>query len=671
MAKNKGNDYEIPLEKHDTGTSTDENDVSTEIDTKLNEDSNKKNGIAKTIDEKHDTGTSSYENAAFVKDIETDLDEDSTKKNGTAKTIDDDTYAKVIDPPKKSNGDATVIDPDNDDDDDLQARLWKGIYVYTDSITKTLSENKTMIRYMVLIILLMGYAAFLIYACIYDFDEAFVILIITGLVVFVYGYILIRDTQGEKIYKKIMIPIGEKIDKSWVYIKWPCILAVIAGIGVALYFLTRDTPENLISLAGLAFFLLFSYVFSKYPAQVKWRPVIWGLALQMLLGLFILRTYPGFVLFEWLSDVVYAFLNFSAAGAIFLFGENYQEHYFAFAVLPIIIYFSAVISVLYYWGVMQTVIQKVAWLMQRTMRTSASESLNAAGNIFVGMTEAPLLIKPYLKDMTRSEIHAVMTGGFATVAGSTLGAYILYGIDATHLITASVMSAPAALAMSKLFYPETEKSKHLTEEDMVLAKGDELNVIEAAANGASQAIPLVLNVAANLIAFLSLLALVNALLGYFGGLVGYPQLTFEFICSYVFVPIAFIMGVEWADCRVVAELIGLKTFVNEFYAYEVLGKYIENRTTGAGPTLSVRSEVIATYALCGFANIGSVGIVLGALGPMAPSRKGDLAAVAIRALIAGTVACFMTACIAGILYVPEDIPFNNSTTSIPPMTTVY
>eukprot|EP00057_Strongylocentrotus_purpuratus_P016788 XP_011671262.1 PREDICTED: solute carrier family 28 member 3-like [Strongylocentrotus purpuratus] len=593
MAKNKGNDYEIPLEKHDTGTSTDENDVSTEIDTKLNEDSNKKNGIAKTIDEKHDTGTStdendvsteidtklnedsnikkngiaktidekhdtgtsSYENAAFVNDIETDLDEDSTKKNGTAKTMDDDTYAKVIDPPKKSNGDATVIDPDNDDDDDLQARLWKGIYVYTDSITKTLSENKTMIRYMVLIILLMGYAAFLIYACIYDFDEAFVILIITGLVVFVYGYILIRDTQGEKIYKKIMIPIGEKIDKSWVYIKWPCILAVIAGIGVALYFLTRDTPENLISLAGLVFFLLFSYVFSKYPAQVS--------------------------------------------------------------------------------------------------------------------TEAPLLIKPYLKDMTRSEIHAVMTGGFATVAGSTLGAYILYGIDATHLITASVMSAPAALAMSKLFYPETEKSKHLTEEDMVLAKGDELNVIEAAANGASQAIPLVLNVAANLIAFLSLLALVNALLGYFGGLVGYPQLTFEFICSYVFVPIAFIMGVEWADCRVVAELIGLKTFVNEFYAYEVLGKYIENRTTGAGPTLSVRSEVIATYALCGFANIGSVGIVLGALGPMAPSRKGDLAAVAIRALIAGTVACFMTACIAGILYVPEDIPFNNSTTSIPPMTTVY
>eukprot|EP00057_Strongylocentrotus_purpuratus_P007004 XP_011661478.1 PREDICTED: solute carrier family 28 member 3 [Strongylocentrotus purpuratus] len=391
--------------------------------------------------------------------------------------------------------------------------------------------------------------------------------------------------------------------------------------------------------------------------SVKWRPVIWGLALQMLLGLFILRTYPGFVLFEWLSDVVYAFLNFSAAGAIFLFGENYQEHYFAFAVLPIIIYFSAVISVLYYWGVMQTVIQKVAWLMQRTMRTSASESLNAAGNIFVGMTEAPLLIKPYLKDMCVFvvSLHAVMTGGFATVAGSTLGAYILYGIDATHLITASVMSAPAALAMSKLFYPETEKSKHLTEEDMV----EELNVIEAAANGASQAIPLVLNVAANLIAFLSLLALVNALLGYFGGLVGYPQLTFEFICSYVFVPIAFIMGVEWADCRVVAELIGLKTFVNEFYAYEVLGKYIENRTTGAGPTLSVRSEVIATYALCGFANIGSVGIVLGALGPMAPSRKGDLAAVAIRALIAGTVACFMTACIA-----VDELDFNSTTVAI-------
>nr|XP_054775167.1 solute carrier family 28 member 3-like [Lytechinus pictus] len=454
--------------KHDAGTGTDEND------------SNKLNGGTQTAYENLESPT--YENPAFEPDIETNLDEDSTKKNGSAKTKhghDDDSYEHIQAPAAKTNGDAMVVEHENekdndnteDDDDNLQYRAWKAIYHYTDGITHTYSENKTTVKLSMLVVLLLGYAAYLIYACIHDFDEAFVILIITGLVVFVYGYILVRDTVGDRIYEKAMMPIGKQIEKSWIYIKWPFILIVIAGIGVGLYFLTRDTPENLISLAGLIFFLLFTYVFSFSPAKVRWRPVVWGLALQFLLGLFILRTYPGYVLFEWLSDVVYQFLNFSSAGAIFLFGEGYQEHYFAFAVLPIIIYFSSVISVLYYWGVMQTLIQKVAWLMQRTMKTSASESLNAAGNIFVGMTEAPLMIKPYLKDMTRSEIHAIMTGGFATVAGSTLGAYILYGIDATHLITASVMSAPAALAISKLFYPETEKSKHITEKDMVLPKG--------------------------------------------------------------------------------------------------------------------------------------------------------------------------------------------------------
>ncbi|XP_071478847.1 solute carrier family 28 member 3-like [Diadema antillarum] len=514
------------------------------------------------------------------------------------------------------------------------------------------------------------YAAYLIYACIYDFDEAFVILIITAVTVFCVAYGLVRDTKGEQIYENILEPLWNVLIRGLYRAKWIVLVVVLAGFAVCLYFLTRENPIQLVSFAGLVFFIVFLYVFSKYPDRVKWRPVIWGLVLQFIFGLLILRTYPGYVLFQWIGDVVQKFLGYSAAGSEFLFGEDYNEHYFAFAVLPIVLYFSSAIAILYYWGVMQVVIEKIAWLMQRTMRTSASESLNAAGNIFIGQTEAPLLIRPFLKDMTRSEIHAVMTGGFATIAGSVLGAYVLSGISAAHLVSASVMSAPAALAVSKLFYPETEKSATANCEDIVIEKGSERNFVEAASNGASMAIPLVLNIAANLIAFLSLLALVNALLGYFGGLVGYPELTFELICSYVFMPLAFIMGVEWSDCRKVAELIGIKTFVNEFVAYDELAKLIENRENGLEPSLSLRSEVIATYALCGFANIGSIGIQLGGLTPLAPEKRADLAAVAIRALVAGTIACFMTACIAGVLYVPEEVLPTNSTTPIP-MTTIY
>eukprot|EP00057_Strongylocentrotus_purpuratus_P025128 XP_011679602.1 PREDICTED: solute carrier family 28 member 3-like [Strongylocentrotus purpuratus] len=454
------------------------------------------------------------------------------------------------------------------------------------------------------------------------------------------------------------------------YIKWPFIAASLVGFGVVLYLVTRHNPTQLISFGGLVILILICYAVSTCPSKVRWRPVIWGLVLQFLLGFFVLRTYVGLIIFEWLNNVIVRLFGYSSAGALFLFGDDYREHFFAFAVLPIVFYFSALISVLYYWGVMQVLIQKMAWLMQRTMQTTAIESISAAGNIFFGMSESSVMIAPYLDVMTKSELHAVITGGLATVAGATLGGYIFAGIDPSHLIAASVMSAPAALAISKLAYPETEQSKLITESDVELSKRTERNVVEAAANGAAMGISLVLNIAANLVAFLSLLALINALLGYFGGLIGYPRLTFELICSYVFMPLAFIVGVEWADCQLVAELIGLKTFLNEFYAYGVMGQYIKNRDTGDGPTLSVRSEVIATYALCGFSNIGSIGMILGIFGPLAPKQRKVLSPVALRALFAGSVACFTTACIAGILYVPEEFIQTNST-STPWMTTMY
>ncbi|XP_071791944.1 solute carrier family 28 member 3-like isoform X3 [Asterias amurensis] len=528
-------------------------------------------------------------------------------------------------------------------------KCWTFVDSVLDVLKEFYADNKSVVLSTIYTILVLLYLAYIIYACFYDFQEAMVLFIISCIAFGLFLYGVIRDYAGKDIYNATCKPGGNFVDKYWRYIRWPLYFGLVAAVGVALFFLCRDNPVQLISAGGLVVFVLFTYVFSKHPRSVKWRPVVWGLALQFILGLFILRTSIGFQVFEFLGDLVQTFLNFTDEGSRFVFGDSYQDHFFAFKVLPVVIYFSACISVFYYLGVMQVVIAKLAWLMQKTMHTSASESLNAAGNIFIGQSEAPLLIRPYLPKMTRSELHAVMTGGFATIAGSVLGAYISFGISASHLLSASVMSAPAALAIAKLFYPETEISQTRTAAQVKLPKGEERNVIEAASSGASTAVMLALNIGANLIAFLALLALFNGILGYLGVLVGIEGLSFELICSYLFIPIAFLMGVETQDCRVVAELIGTKTFLNEFVAYERLAEYISHRGTDE-ISLSARSEVITTYALCGFANLGSVGIMMAALTSMAPNRKGDIASVAVRALISGTTACFMTACIAGVLY---------------------
>ena len=400
--------------------------------------------------------------------------------------------------------------------------------------------------------------------------------------------------------------------------------------------------ERLAALLGLGVFVGFAYLTSVNRRAVRWQPVLWGLALQLIFALFILRTAVGLAIFQWLGNVVSAFLDFSDAGASFVFGENFQDFFFAFKVLPTIIFFSAFISLLYHYGILQKAVQAVAWGMMRTMKTSGSETLSAAGNIFVGQTEAPLLIKPYVETMTMSELHAVMTGGFATIAGGVLAAYVSFGVPANHLIAASVMSAPAALAISKIMFPEVEKSPTQGSVSIEVEKTT-ANGVDAIALGALDGLKLALNIAAMIIAFLAILAAFNALLGFIGGLFGYPEFSLEVILSVLLAPVAWLMGVPWADCSAVGTLLGKKTILNEFIAYLDLQALIEENT------LSERSIVIATYALCGFANIGSIGIQIGGIGGIAPSRRADLAKISIRAMVAGTLACFMTACIAGIL----------------------
>ncbi|EDV25882.1 uncharacterized protein TRIADDRAFT_24158 [Trichoplax adhaerens] len=513
-----------------------------------------------------------------------------------------------------------------------------------------MEENKADIRKIslriFLIALLAGYVVFLVFACTINFERAKTLFIITmvilGLVVFSYVWPYVSPT----LWKFVLNPISYFYGKHQRYLKW---FVYYILLYILVLFLVLDQPiipYRFASFGGLLVYLLICWIFSKHRSQVRWRPVIVGFIIQFIMGLLILRTTVGFQVFQFLGNLITTFLNFTDSGSKFVFGDLYTNHFFAFKVLPLVIFFSAVISFLYYIGVMQVVIKVISRMMQISMKTSPTESLNAAGNIFVGQTEAPLLVRPFLAKMTKSELHAVMTGGFATIAGSVLGAYIGLGVPATHLLTASFMSAPAALAVAKLVYPETEKDEEYDVEDIKLERGTETNFFEALSNGASTAVPLVANIAANLIVFTALLNFLDGLLGYFGSLVNYPLLSFRLICSYLFTPLALLLGIEYKDAFNVGLLLAEKTVANEFVAYITLSKWINARIAG-NPVISVRSEVISAYALCGFANFSSIGIQIGGLSPMAPERKGDLASIAFRALCSGTVACFMTACLAG------------------------
>lgn len=403
--------------------------------------------------------------------------------------------------------------------------------------------------------------------------------------------------------------------------------------------------ERIISLLGLGCFVAFAYGISVNRAAVRWRVVAMGLGLQFVLAVLILKVPFGLALFRFLGDRIQTFLEFSDVGSEFVFSSqlvNNEVYIFAFRVLPTVIFFSAFISVLYYYGILPRMVQAIARLMQYTLKTSGSETLTAAANIFVGSTEAPLLIKPYVSTTTMSELHAIMTSGFATVAGGVLVAYISFGIAPEHLITASVMSAPAALAISKLMYPETESSPTMGTVSIQVEK-TYVNGIDALSTGASEGMKLALNIAAMLIAFLGVLAFINAVLAWMGGFIGLPTLSLEGIFGVVFAPVAWLMGIPWTDCLVVGELLGKKTILTEFIAYVDLSELIRNQQ------VSDRTAAIATYALCGFSNLGAIGIQLGGIGAIAPSRQSDLAQLGLRAMIGGFLACCMTACIAGVL----------------------
>jgi CNT family concentrative nucleoside transporter len=420
--------------------------------------------------------------------------------------------------------------------------------------------------------------------------------------------------------------------------------------------------RGIIGLAGL---MGIAYAISTNRKAIKGQTVAVGISLQILLCVIVLKTPFGKALFQWANGAVLALLGYADKGSGFVFGNLINMNlnvsaldgsalgtaalgtaFFAFKVLPTILFFSALMSILYYLGVMQKIIQVFALLMSKTMKTSGGESLSVAANIFVGQTEAPLVVRPYVDAMTKSELTAIMAGGFATVAGGVMAAYVGFLKDsipdiAGHLMTASVMSAPAALVMAKIIYPETEKSK--TEGQVKLnVPVTDANIVDAAASGTLKGLELALNVGAMLIAFMALIAMCDGLLGWVSGFALAEPLTLTKLLGWLGAPLAWLLGVPAADMVAFGRLLGTKIMVNEFVAYVDLGQT-------AASFSSPRSAIIASYALCGFANVSSIGIQLGGIGSIAEKRRPDLARVAWRALAAGALASFMTATIAGVL----------------------
>lgn len=409
---------------------------------------------------------------------------------------------------------------------------------------------------------------------------------------------------------------------------------------------------------GVAVILLIAWALSSNRKKIPWRIILWGLGLQIGFALLILGTQGGQTVFDFIRASAHRLLSFSDAGAGFLFGNLYRGvessppgdagwavqlldrnqnpiglgTVVAFHVLPVIIFFSALTAILYHFGIMQKIVTGFAFAMQRTMKISGPESLAVAANVFVGMVEAPLCIKPFLKKMTQSELACIMTAGFSTVAGSVMASYIRFGVDAGHLLAASVMSAPAAIVIAKIMVPETVTHSTPTIKIELEEKG--VNVIDAAANGAVQGVKVAAIVAAMLIAFLSLVAMINFFLGFAGTSLGQ-------ILGWIFSPLAFCMGIESGDVLQVGALLGTKISINEFVAYLDL--------VASKDALTPRSFTIATFALCGFANLGSVAILIGGIGTLAPERKSDLARLGLKTMLAGALASFLTATIAGII----------------------
>jgi len=420
-----------------------------------------------------------------------------------------------------------------------------------------------------------------------------------------------------------------------------------------------DVLSRLQPLIGLVGILAVAYLLSTNRRAISLRIVGWGLSLQVLFALIVLKTEVGIRAFQWLGGKIQDLLHYSVEGSRFVFGPlgdvavwsrvmkntlgaegGQYAVIFAFQILPTIIFIAALFAILYFLGVMQVIVRLFAVVMNKVMGASGAESLNVAASIFMGQTEAPLTIRPFLARMTQSELMTVMTSGMAHISGGIMAAYIAFGIEARHLLTAVIMTAPGTLMMAKMFVPETETPETRGTVKLQIEKTD-VNVIDAAGRGTAEGLHLAMNVGAMLISFVAMIFLLNGILGAIGNAIGVPGLSMQMIFGWVFAPVAWSLGVSWRDAAAIGNLLGTRMVLNEFIAFAQLGALKDS--------LDPRSFTIATFALCGFANFASIGMQIGGIGALAPTRRGDLARLGMRAMLAGTLANFVTAIIVGFL----------------------
>ncbi|CAM4803351.1 unnamed protein product [Rotaria magnacalcarata] len=520
-----------------------------------------------------------------------------------------------------------------------------------------------------------GKPAFPIDGNVFHGNSGFALFFLVIFTIFVIAWEKFLSRYIDHLFESISISTEQ--NESWITIRsimhrFSWVGHLLVFLAIALYVgLTVNRARNYVSLIGIFTLILLGTIGSKHPHRIRWTTIFYSFVIQFTLAAVVIRLEFGFQFFDFLGKVVSQFLHNADSGAAFVFGKTYEEHFFVFKVTSIIIFLGSVINVLYYLGVMQYIIGKIAWLMQKCLNTTAAESMNAAANIFVGMSEAPLMIMPLIPKMTTSELHAVLVGGFSTMSGSILATFIFFGVPANHLIAASVMAAPGALGFAKLLLPEIHRSKTTWETVKNAPRPEQHNVIDALLTGAGHALKICGYLIANLIAFISVLHFADVTISWLFGLIHHPEINFQSLLGLVFYPFSVVIGIPFRDCLLSSKLIGIKISLNEFIAYQELGKIrklrnelILNNTFPLylNGTLKLPSDtpmlwedcstIILTYALCGFSNFGAMGIALAVMGVFAPTRKRALTKIAPRALIAGCMVSLMTASIAGLLYDP-------------------
>lgn len=509
-------------------------------------------------------------------------------------------------------------------------------------VEKFFKTNKRIIIRVLQSILLVGYFVFFGFALSHNFTATIPLLVITSLVISWILYLNFKKYCGGK-FLQVIQPFIRRLRKSWAYLQWLTKPAIAILVIVYLASIITDTKQ-IVAICGLVFFMSIPLITCKHPSKIKWRPVVWGMGIQFVLGIMVLRWRPGYLAVNYLSKQINKLLFYCMRGASVVFGDPFfLFHPFLMLIVPLMIYVGAVTGLMHHFGVIRWIVKKVGFWMRLTMGTTGIESVSLALNIFFSVAESVLILRPYIRKLTKSEFHTLLCGSHATIAGWAYAIFVLFGVDPRHLLTAAVMSAPAAVAIAKLNYPETEESVFKHEDDCDVDTGSASNAMDAITTGAVEAAKTVMTLLVQIIAFLSMYEFIEVTIGWLGSLVGL-ELNLSIIFSYVFMWLCPLLGVSWEESQTVAPIIGLKLTANEILAYLELGKM------RAAQVVTERTSALVTYAICGLSSFGTLAMFIGVWTTVDSNRVNLVYSLIPRIFMNTNLACFVTACVAAILY---------------------